>query len=510
MLIKFVVQTFKNNHKKQDGMPAEHDTPPGPPADIKKISDHVWEIPSSYKKGMLVPARIFATKKLLDQMDAGVFDQITNVACLPGIVEAAYCMPDGHWGYGFPIGGVAAFDPDTGIISPGGIGFDINCGVRVIRTNLTHSEVEPKIKELVNHLFERVPCGVGCKGFIKPTREEFKDVVSKGAAWAVEHGFGWKDDLERIEENGCITSADPSKISERAITRGHDQIGTLGSGNHYLEIQYVEEIFDKDIAEKFGITKKDQICVMVHCGSRGFGHQVATDYLKIFADAMQRYGITINDRELACAPFKSKEGKEYYAAMACAANLAFCNRQVITHRVRKCFEKVFGKSAEELDMHLVYDVAHNIAKLEDHEIQGKKRQLLVHRKGATRCFGPGRKEIPEVYRKVGQPVLIGGSMETGSYILVGTKKAEQQTFGSTCHGAGRTMSRTKAKKTVRGEKLQKEMEKRGIYVKAVSMSGLAEEAGLAYKDISEVIETMHKSGVSKKVILLKPIGNVKG
>lgn len=489
---------------------SEHDHPAGPPSCITKISDEVWEIPTSYKKGMLVPARIFATKKLLDQMDAGVFDQVTNVACLPGIKKYAYCMPDGHWGYGFPIGGVAAFDPEEGIISPGGIGFDINCGVRVIRTNLTLDEVQPKIKELVNHLFERVPCGVGCKGFIKPSKEEFKELVTKGAAWAVEHGFGWKEDIERIEENGCIKSADASKITDRAIARGYEQIGTLGSGNHYLEIQYVKEIFDKKTAEKFGITKENQICVMIHCGSRGFGHQVATDYLKIFADAMPRYGITIPDRELACAPFKTKEGQDYYAAMACAANLAFCNRQVIMHRVRECFSKVFGKSAEELEMHLVYDVAHNIAKLEEHIIDGKKTKLLVHRKGATRCFGPGRAEIPELYRKVGQPVLIGGSMETGSYILVGTKKAEQETFGSTCHGAGRTMSRAKAKKIVRGDQLQKEMEQHGIYVKAVSMSGLAEEAGLAYKDISDVIETMHESGVSTKVVLLKPIGNVKG
>ncbi|MDO8642677.1 MAG: RtcB family protein [Candidatus Woesearchaeota archaeon] len=489
---------------------SEHDHPAGPPSCITKISDEVWEIPTSYKKGMLVPARIFATKKLLDQMDAGVFDQVTNVACLPGIKNYAYCMPDGHWGYGFPIGGVAAFDPENGIISPGGIGFDINCGVRVVRTNLTLEEVQPKIKELVNHLFERVPCGVGCKGFIKPTKEEFKELVTRGAVWAVEHGFGWKEDIERIEENGCIKSADASKITDRAIARGYEQIGTLGSGNHYLEIQYVKEIFDKKVAEKFGITNENQICVMIHCGSRGFGHQVATDYLKIFADAMPRYGITIPDRELACAPFKTKEGQDYYAAMACAANLAFCNRQVIMHRVRECFSKVFGKSAEELGMHLVYDVAHNIAKLEDHIIDGKKTKLLVHRKGATRCFGPGREEIPELYRKVGQPVLIGGSMETGSYILVGTKKAEQETFGSTCHGAGRTMSRAKAKKTVRGEQLQKDMEKHGIYVKAVSMSGLAEEAGLAYKNISDVIETMHESGVSTKVALLKPIGNVKG
>ncbi len=490
--------------------PNLRDRPAGPPEEIKQMSDFCWELPTSYKKGMQVPARVFATKKLLDQMDAGVFDQVTNIACMPGLVKAAYCMADGHWGYGFPIGGVIACDLDKGIISPGGIGFDINCGVRVIKTNLTLSEVEPKIKELVNLLFKRVPAGVGCKGFVKPTTEEFKDLITRGAAWAVEQGYGWEEDLDRTEENGCIKQADASKVSEKAIARGFKQIGTLGSGNHYLEIQYVDEIYDNKAAEAFGITKEKQICVMIHCGSRGFGHQVATDYLKVFSEAMKKYNIDVYDKELACAPFSSPEGQDYYKAMACAANLAFNNRQVIMHRVRECFEEVFGKTAKELDMRLVYDVAHNIAKIEEHDVDGEKVKVLVHRKGATRCFGPGHPEIPETYREVGQPVLIGGSMETGSYILVGTKKAELETFGSTCHGAGRTMSRAKAKRMVRGDQLQKDMEGKGIYVKAISMQGLAEEAGLAYKDINDVIETMHGSGVSKKVVFLKPIGNVKG
>lgn len=480
------------------------------PKEIKRISEVVWEIPETYKKGMLVPARIYATKQLLDSMDEGVFEQVTNVACLPGIQKYALCMPDGHWGYGFPIGGVAAFDFEDGVISPGGIGFDINCGMRLVRTNLTIEEVKPKLKELVDLLFQTVPTGVGATGFVKLSNSQFDEVMVKGARWCIEHGYGWEEDLERIEEHGAIKGADPSKVSKKARERGIDQLGTLGSGNHYLEIQVVDRIFDYNIANAFGIEQENQIVVMIHCGSRGFGHQIATDYLKIFLDAMKKYGIPLLDKELACAPINSPEGKDYYSAMLCAANMAFANRQVILHRVREAFEKVFKKSAQDLEMHLVYDVAHNIAKAEEYEINGKIKKLLVHRKGSTRSFGPGHPELAEIYRDTGQPVIIGGSMETGSYLLVGTKKAMEETFGSTCHGSGRTMSRHKAKKEINYNQLIKQMEEHGIYVRAASKSGLVEEAGAAYKNISDVVEAVDRAGISRKVAALKPIGNIKG
>ncbi len=478
--------------------------------EAKRINETMWEIPTSYKEGMIVPARIVANENIFNNMDKGVFEQITNVACLPGIQRYAFCMPDGHWGYGFPIGGVAAFDLEEGIISPGGIGFDINCGVRAIKTNLTINEVKPKIKELINTLFKLVPAGIGTKGFVKVNVPQFKEMAQLGVRWCVENGYAWEEDEKRIEENGQLEGADPEKISDKAIKRGIVQAGTLGSGNHYLEIQVVNEIFDKDIAKVMGIEEIGQIVVMIHCGSRGFGHQIATDYLKVFDSAMKKYNLTVRDRELACAPFNSKEGQNYYKSMACAANMAFLNRQVIVHKIREGFQTVFKKSPEELGMNTIYDVAHNIAKIEEYIIDGKKRKFIVHRKGATRSFGPDNPAVPSVYRKIGQPVLIGGSMETGSYILVGTKKAEEETFGSTAHGSGRTMSRSQAKKKVRGDVLQKDMEKRGIYVKAVSMPGLAEEAGIAYKNISDVIESVDKAGISKKVVSLRPIGNIKG
>ncbi|MBD3319150.1 RNA-splicing ligase RtcB [Candidatus Woesearchaeota archaeon] len=477
---------------------------------FKKISNVIWELPSTYKEGMKVPARIYVTEELLNEMDDRVVDQITNVATLPGIQHYAYCMPDAHSGYGFPIGGVAAMDAKTGVISPGGIGFDINCGMRFVRTNLTIDEVQPKIKELVNELFKAVPAGVGQKGFIKLDKEGLKNVSTFGAKWAVDNGYGWKEDLDTIEENGYITHADFSKVSEKAIKRGIGQVGTLGSGNHYLEIQHAAKIWRPEVAQAFGIQKEGQIGVMVHCGSRGYGHQIATDYLRVFLDAMPRYGIHILDRELACAPFHSPEGQDYYQAMACAANLGFANRQVILHRIREVFSRVFGKSARELGMELVYDIAHNIAKLETYTIDDAQKEMLVHRKGATRCMGPSRPETPEKYKSVGQPVIIGGSMETGSYLLVGTDKSAQETFASTMHGSGRTMSRTQARKEVHGDKLQHEMAQKGIYVKAASMKGLAEEAGAAYKDINAVVDVMETAGVSHKVVQLKPLGNVKG
>lgn len=479
---------------------------------IKQVSDVVWEIPTSYKPGMLVPARIYATKKLLDGMDAGVFEQVTNLACLPGIVRNAYAMADAHWGYGFPIGGVAAFDTESGVISPGGVGFDINCGMRLIRTNLRYPEVQSKVKELVDLMFRLVPAGVGVKGTLRISESQFEEVMKYGVKWCAENELAWEDDPSHVEEGGFIKGADPSKVSRQACSRGINQLGTLGSGNHYLEIQVVDpaRFFDRDLAKHFGIIEEDQVVVMVHCGSRGFGHQVGTDYLRVFDSAMKRYGISVRDRELACAPFSSKEGKDYYGAMVCAANMAFTNRQVIVQKVREAFSQVFHKDAEALDMHLIYDVCHNVAKVERHSYDGVSAELLVHRKGATRSFGPGHQDIPAPYRAVGQPVIIGGSMETGSYLLVGTSKAMEDTFGSTAHGSGRTMSRTAARREVRGGELQRKMLERGIYVKSATMDGLAEEAGMAYKDISEVVETMDRAGISKKVVALRPVGNIKG
>jgi tRNA-splicing ligase RtcB (3'-phosphate/5'-hydroxy nucleic acid ligase) len=480
---------------------------------LQKVSDTVWELPVTHKQGMRVPARIIATEKLVREMDEAVYQQISNVATLPGISRYALCMPDGHSGYGFPIGGVAAMDVhEGGVISPGGIGFDINCGMRLVITNLTLDDVRPRLKEIVDLLFQRVPAGVGSHGFLKISRDDFREVVEQGARWCVEHGYGWDEDLDLIEESGCIAGADASKISDRAVDRGYNQIGTLGSGNHYLEVQIArrEDIRDKDLAEKFGITIPNQIVVMFHCGSRGFGHQVATDYLQVFLKIMEsKYGIKILDRELACAPFESPEGHDYFAAMKCGLNMSFANRQVILHRIREVFSEIFGRSAEDLEMRMIYDVAHNTAKLEKHTVDGKERTLLVHRKGATRAFGPGREEVAPRYRDIGQPVIIGGSMETGSYLLVGTSLGAQ-TFFSTAHGSGRTMSRTKARKLWHGKQLQRDLEARGIYIRSTSWAGLAEEAGAAYKDIDEVIEATELAGISKPVARFTPIGNVKG
>lgn len=479
---------------------------------LERISDALWEIPITYKEGMRVPARIYATEKLIREMDDGVIDQVTNVATLPGIINYAYCMPDGHWGYGFPIGGVAGMDTKSGVISPGGIGFDVNCGMRLVLTNLTYDEVRPHLRDLVDRLYQRVPAGVGSRGFVKLSQDEFRHVVEEGSRWCLKNGFGWREDLERTEETGCIGGADASKVSNKAIERGFKQIGTLGSGNHYLEIQVAksENVFDSYLARAFGITIPDQVVVMFHCGSRGFGHQVATDYLQIFLKVMEsKYGIRILDRELACAPFNSPEGQNYFAAMKCAINMSFANRQVILHRIREVFSDVFKKDPADLGLHQVYDVAHNTAKLEKHMVSGKPREVLVHRKGATRAFGPGMEGLPDIYKKTGQPVILGGSMETGSYLLAGVESGAQS-FYSTAHGSGRTMSRRQAKKKFQGRKLQQDMENRGIYVRSVSYSGLAEEAGPAYKDIDEVVDATEQSGISKRVARLVPIGNVKG
>lgn len=482
------------------------------PSALTRISDTVWELPVSYKSGMRVPARIYGTEKLIREMDDAVYDQVTNVATLPGITRYSLCMPDGHFGYGFPIGGVAAMDVEKGgVISPGGIGFDINCGMRLVKTNLSIDEVRPYVRELTDKLFAAVPAGVGSTGFLKLSRREFRTVVEEGAGWCVRNGYGWNEDLELTEDNGCTPGADASTISERSVDRGFNQIGTLGSGNHYLEIQEVrkENIFDAGLAEAFGLIP-GQVVLMYHCGSRGFGHQVATDYLQLFLKVMEsKYGITIPDRELSCAPYDSPEGQRYFAAMKCALNMSFANRQMILHRIREVFAGVFGRPAEKLGIHMVYDVAHNTAKLEKHLVDGKERRLLVHRKGATRAFAPGMEGVPAQYRMTGQPVIIGGSMETGSYLLVGTD-AGKETFFSTPHGSGRTMSRTKARKQWQGKELQREMEKKGIYVRTASWSGLAEEAGGAYKNIDEVVEASDLAGLSRRVVRLVPVSNVKG
>ena len=475
---------------------------------VNRLSEVVWEIPATEKPGMLVPARIYGTEKILGEMDEGVFEQVTNVACLPGIQRYAVCMPDGHWGYGFPIGGVAAFDVRHGIIAPGGVGYDINCGMRLIRTDLTLADVKPRLDALMTKLFQLVPAGVGSRGFVKLDRQTFQAVMRQGARWSVDQGYGWESDLTYTEEGGRLNGADPDCISEEAYQRGTSQLGTLGSGNHYLEVQVVhrDRIHDRHVAEQLGIHGHDQIVIMIHCGSRGFGHQVGTDYVRRFEQATKGSGLVVKDRQLTCAPFRSREGQDYFSAMNCAANAAFANRQVIAHRIREAFRTIFKQTPENLGMRQVYDVAHNIAKVERYA----EGSLLVHRKGATRAFGPGHADVPEPFRRIGQPVICGGSMETGSYLLVGTSRADAESFGSTMHGAGRTMSRAQAKRTVRGDQLQRDMAQRGILVKAASMAGLAEEAGLAYKNISDVVESVETAGITKKVAELLPIGNVKG
>ncbi len=461
---------------------------------------------------MRVPVRVIATEKLLNEMDSEVFDQAVNVATLPGIQHRSFVMPDGHWGYGFPIGGVAAFDVEEGgVISPGGIGYDVNCGMRVVLTNLTEGDVRPHIRELVNTLFKKIPTGVGGEGFVKLSKQEFGRVLEEGGEWSVRNGYGWKEDLERTELRGMADWADVSKVSKKAIDRGFDQIGTLGSGNHYLEVQVVKEenIKYSEVAKKWGIFP-GQVVVMMHTGSRGEGHQIATDYLDLFLSVMRsKYGIEVSDKQLACAPFYSNEGQDYWKAMACAVNFSFANRQTIVHRVREAFSETFRKDAEALGMSQLFEIAHNRATLERHQVNGVTRQLLVHRKGATAAYYAGREEVPAFFRDEGSPVIIGGSMETGSYLLVAMPGASE-TFCSTAHGSGRTMSRARAKHIWRGEELLRSMESRGIYVRAQGMGGVAEEAGGAYKNIDEVVEATHVAGISRPVVRLVPLGNIKG
>lgn len=476
---------------------------------FQRITDNIWEIPTNYKEGMRVPGRIFVSPTLLQSLEKDTFEQVANVATLPGIQKYSMAMPDAHSGYGFPIGGVAAFDKYEGIISPGGVGYDINCGVRILRTNLTKDEVHPRMKDLVEFLFRSVPSGVGSKSDIRISEKDLTDAFQFGAKWAVDKGYGNEKDLEHCEENGYMKNADVSKISDKARKRGKPQFGTLGSGNHFLEVQYVDEVFDEDVAKVFGF-EKGHVTVMIHCGSRGAGHQICDDYIRVLERATQKYGIKLPDRQLACAPAESIEGQNYFKAMSAGANYAWANRQIITHMVRDAFTKFFKRNIDDLGMDLVYDVAHNVAKLEEHNIDGVKKSVYVHRKGATRSFPPGHYDVPTVYRKVGQPVLIPGSMGTPSFILHGTEKAMELTFGSACHGAGRTSSRSQALKTLRGEDVRKELESKGISVRATQPSMIAEEAPSVYKSSEDVVNVVHQVGIALKVVRLLPMGVTKG
>ncbi len=477
---------------------------------LNKIDDYRWEIPQDYASGMRVPGLIYASSKLLEMIRRDQApEQVANVAFLPGIVNHSLAMPDIHWGYGFPIGGVAATTLDEGVISPGGVGFDINCGVRLVRTDLTLKEVKPRIESLINELFKMIPSGVGSKGKIKISYNELRKLLGRGVEWAVDRGYGWEEDILLTEEEGYMKDANPNLISQHALERGKPQLGTLGSGNHFLEIQLIEKVYDANIAGELGL-EEGNISIMIHTGSRGFGHQVCTDHLSSMQKAVHKYAIHLPDRQLACAPVQSPEGKNYYAAMSCAANYAWVNRQCIMHWTREAFAKIFHASARELGMRLVYDVAHNMAKLEEHIVDGQKTKLCVHRKGATRAFPPFHPEIPKKYREIGQPVLIPGDMGRCSYCLAGTEKAMKETFGSTCHGAGRVISRTSARKQARGRNIQRELNEKGIIVKAENRGVLAEEMSDAYKDVNEVVEVMHQTGISKKVARMKPLGVIKG
>ncbi|PDM26240.1 RNA-splicing ligase RtcB [Candidatus Bathyarchaeota archaeon B24-2] len=461
---------------------------------------------------MIVPGRVFADETLLEKMKTDrTLEQCANVAHLPGIYKYAITLPDGHEGYGFPIGGVAATDYYEGVISPGGVGYDINCGVRLLTTSLEEEDVRPRLPELVETIFANVPCGLGSRRRdFKLSRSDLEGVMMEGARWAVENGLGWDEDIKHCEENGAMENADPDKVSNSAVNRGLPQLGTLGSGNHFLEIERVDEIYDKEAAKVFGIKSVGQVTVMIHCGSRGFGHQICSDYIRVMERAVRKYGIKIPDRELVCAPGNSREAEDYFKAMACAVNYAFANRQAITHWVRESFEKVFRRSAEELGLRLVYDVAHNIAKVEEHRVNGKRQKVWMHRKGATRAFPPGSNLIPVDYRSVGQPVIIPGSMGTSSWLLVGTPKAMDLTFGSTAHGAGRMLSRAAAKRRFWGRDVKNSLEKAGIVVRAASNVVLAEEADPAYKDVDRVVEVSHQVGIATKVAHLKPIAVIKG
>lgn len=473
-----------------------------------KINDFMWQIPKSYRADMLVPGLIFANEKILDEiLKDRSLEQLVNVATLPGIKKSAFVMPDAHEGYGFPIGGVAATSYPDGVISPGGIGYDINCGVRLLRSSINFEELKPYSEKLAKLLYIKIPSGVGCAGFLKLSMEELDEILSGGAQRIIKEGYGNETDSHCLESFGILKNADPNVVSDYAKKRGHDQLGTMGAGNHFIEIDRVDEIFDQLNAKEFGL-KLNQIVIMIHTGSRGLGHQVATDFIRLINRTMPKYGITVPDPELACAPLSSPEGKNYFNAMAAAANFAWANRQVITYQVREVWKSIFGNGKGHLS--ILYDVAHNIAKIEEHTISGKKEKVIVHRKGATRAFPPGHQELVSEYQKTGQPVIIPGSMGTASYILAGGELGMQNSFGSTCHGAGRRMSRHQAKKEIQGKQLLLDLKKNGIYIQAGSITGLAEEAPLAYKDIRDVIEVVDKIGLARKVARLKPVIVIKG
>jgi tRNA-splicing ligase RtcB len=478
---------------------------------LKKIDDYRWMVPQNYKPGMKVPGIIYAKESMIKEIEKDQsIEQVANAATLPGIVKASLAMPDIHYGYGLPIGGVVATDiSQEGVITPGGVGFDINCGVRLLRTSLSLEDVEYRIEKIIDALFSMVPTGVGSKGPIKLTKSDYRRVLEKGALWAVERGYGWVEDLDNTESRGNLPGADPSLISDKAIERGKNQMGTLGSGNHFLEVQVVEQLFNQELADAMGIFH-GQVTLMIHSGSRGFGHQVCTDFLRMMEKALQKYHIQVPDRQLACAFYNTQEGKDYMAAMACAANYAWANRQCLAHWARQALSTVLGKDPQSLGMKQVYDVAHNIVKIEDHFVDGKSRRLAVHRKGATRAFPPDHPELPPHYKHTGQPVLIPGDMGRASYLLAGTQKAMEETFGSTCHGAGRLLSRHAAKKALKGKSLQEEINKYGIYERAASKATLVEEMPLAYKDISQVVDVVCSAGIAKLVARMRPLGGIKG
>jgi tRNA-splicing ligase RtcB len=477
---------------------------------FKKISDFEWEIPASHRQDMLVAVRFFATRRLLESaLDDLSIEQAINTATLPGLAGPVVVMPDMHQGYGFPIGGVAATRYPEGIISPGGIGYDINCGVRLLATHIPLMNADPYLEDLVGALDRHCPSGVGSAGEFRLSAAELDHVCREGARWAVKKGLGNEDDLERSEENGCVEGADPEKVSKRAKERGRGQLGTLGAGNHFIEVDVIEQIFASEAAHAMGL-EEGCLAVQIHCGSRGFGHQICTDYVQNLQSAVRRYNIHLVDRELVCAPLDSPEGSDYLAAMRAAANFAFCNRQVLAAAARKAFEEVFAGKIADWRVRQVYDIAHNIGKIETHTIEGKKIKVCVHRKGATRAFGPGASGLPSDYRDVGQPVLVPGSMGTSSWVLAGTQESMLRSYGSSCHGAGRIMSRAKAKKTVRGERLREEMVADGIHIRAGSMPGLAEEAPQAYKNVDDVVEVVAGAGIARKVARLRPVAVVKG
>jgi len=477
---------------------------------LKRISEYEWEIPQSFRKDMRVPVRLFATQRLLEQiMGDKSLEQAVNAATLPGLVGHVMVMPDMHQGYGFPIGGVAATRYPEGVISPGGIGYDINCGVRLLASTIKIDDVRDQLDTLASAINNTCPSGVGVSGAIRVTDAELDQVCKDGSRWALKHNFATENDLRRTEEFGRVEGADPTKVSKRAKERGRPQLGTLGAGNHFIEVDVVDQVFDTQAAQVMGLALGNLV-VQIHCGSRGFGHQICTDYVDEFQGAVKRYGIQLPDRELVCAPLNSPEGQNYLAAMRCAANYAFANRQILAHHARRAFEEVFAGKIHDWNLFQVYDITHNMAKIETHEIDGQQIKVCVHRKGATRAFGPGAQGLPDEYKQIGQPVLVPGSMGTASWVLVGTATSMSNSFGSTCHGAGRVMSRHQAKKEVRGDKLRQELETDGIHVRAGSLAGLAEEAPQAYKNVDMVVETVCGANIASKVARLRPVAVIKG